>query len=157
MIYIPWAGEKIFKYKQSSDWFCRNGNKRFKYSKRPFGIFSNAPVSFCMFGNRCGHTGLNLSEMRIPFHGDGARVGLNLFVEKREREREKNEKISVNTKLNHNFSLWNKQTNQLHIQYSTPHRKWAKKIVRCVQHEIQFRKKKRLVNGLCVQVNCNEM
>lgn len=80
---LPVAGENIFKYKQSSDWFWRNGSKRFKYSSRPFGIFSNAPVSFCMLGNRCGHTGLNLSAMRTPFHGDGARVGLNLEIEKK--------------------------------------------------------------------------
>lgn len=80
---IPWAGEKTFKYKQSSDWFCRNGSNLFRYSNRPFGIFSNAPVSFCIFGNRCGHTGLNLSAIRTPFHGDGARVGLNLEKEKK--------------------------------------------------------------------------
>lgn len=82
---IPWAGENTFKYKQSSDWFCKNGNNRFRYSNRPFGIFSKAPVSFCMFGKRCGHTGLNLSAIRIPFHGDGARVGLNLQVGKKEK------------------------------------------------------------------------
>lgn len=85
VVNIPWAGEKTFKYKQSSDWFCKNGNNRFRYSNRPFGIFSSAPVSFWMFGNRCGHTGLNLSAIRIPFHGDGARVGLNLKWEKRQR------------------------------------------------------------------------
>ena len=85
---IPWAGEKTFKYKQSSDWFCKNGNNRFRYSNRPFGIFSNAPVSFWMFGKRCGHTGLNLSAIRIPFHGDSARVGLNL-----EKKHEKRRKI----------------------------------------------------------------
>lgn len=78
--YIPWAGEKTFKYKQSSDWFCKNGSNRFRYSSRPFGIFSNAPVSFWMLGSRCGQTGLNLSAIRIPFHGDGARVGLNLKI-----------------------------------------------------------------------------
>lgn len=81
-INIPWAGEKTFKYKQSSDWFRRNGNKRFKYSNRPFGILSNAPVSFWIFGKRCGHTGLYLSAIRIPFHGDGARVGPNLKINK---------------------------------------------------------------------------
>lgn len=89
--YVPCIGVKTFKYKQSSDWFCKNGNKRFRYSNRPFGIFSNAPVSFWIFGNRCGHTGLNLSDMRTPSHGDGARVGLNL--QKRKRRRKKNEKI----------------------------------------------------------------
>lgn len=78
---VPCTGAKTFKYKQSSDWFCRNGNSRFKYSSRPLGIFSKAAVSFMMFGNRCGHTGLNLSDVRMPSHGDGARVGLNLWKE----------------------------------------------------------------------------
>lgn len=68
----------MFKYKQSSDWFFKNGNNRFKYSKRPFGICSKAAVSFCIFGNLWGQTGLYLSEILIPSHGAGARVGLNL-------------------------------------------------------------------------------
>lgn len=81
--FLPCNGVKTFKYKQSSDCFCKKGNKRFKYSSLPFGIFSNAPVSFCIFGSRCGHTGLNLSDIRIPSHGDGARVGLNLKLRKK--------------------------------------------------------------------------
>lgn len=78
MNHLPCAGVKTFKYKQSSDWFCRNGKRRFKYSNLPFGILPRADVSFCMLGNRWGHTGLNLSDTRIPSHGDGVRVGLNL-------------------------------------------------------------------------------
>lgn len=76
--YLPCIGEKIFKYKQSSDWFCKKGNKRLRYSSRPLGIFSNAAVSFNIFGSRCGHTGLNLSAILIPSHGSAARVGANL-------------------------------------------------------------------------------
>lgn len=76
--YLPCIGEKIFKYKQSSDWFCKKGNKRLRYSSRPLGIFSNAAVSFNIFGSRCGHTGLNLSAILIPSQGSAARVGANL-------------------------------------------------------------------------------
>lgn len=75
---LPWSGEKTFRYKQSSDWFCKKGNKRFKYSKRPFGIFLSASCSFWMLGSRCGHTALNLSDLRMPSHGEGVLVGLNL-------------------------------------------------------------------------------
>lgn len=107
---IPWAGEKTFKYKQSSDWFCRNGNKRFKYSSRPFGIFSNAPVSFCMFGKRCGHTGLNLSDIRTPFHGDGARVGLNLYKRKWKEEKKENCKYRIKSQF---FTLITKMQNKM--------------------------------------------
>lgn len=87
--YSPCAGENTFKYKQSSDWFIKKGSKRFRYSSRPFGILSKAAVSLFTFGTRWGHTGLNLSAIRTPSHGEGVRVGLNL---EREREREgKNE------------------------------------------------------------------
>lgn len=89
--YLPCIGEKIFKYKQSSDWFCKKGNKRLRYSRRPLGIFSNAAVSFNIFGSRCGHTGLNLSAILMPSHGSAARVGANL-----ERE---NEKITVKNRV----------------------------------------------------------
>jgi len=77
-VYLPCTGAKIFKYKQSSDWFWRKGKSLFKYSSLPFGIFSNAAESFRIFGNRCGHTGLYLSDILIPSQGDGVRVGLNL-------------------------------------------------------------------------------
>lgn len=55
----------MFKYKQSSDWFLRYGNRRRKYSKRPFGILSRAAVSLEMSGRRCGHTGENLFQIFI--------------------------------------------------------------------------------------------
>lgn len=38
-----------------------------------------------MLGRRCGQTGLNLSEVRTPSHGDGARVGLNLKNKQEEK------------------------------------------------------------------------
>jgi hypothetical protein len=68
----------MFKYKQSSDWFCKKGNKRFKYSNRPFGIFLSASCSLMMSGSRCGHTALNLSDFLIPSQGDGVLVGPKL-------------------------------------------------------------------------------
>ena len=59
-LFSPCVGAKIFRYRQSSDWFFRNGSRRFRYSRRPRGILSRAAVSFRRSGSRCGHTGLNL-------------------------------------------------------------------------------------------------
>ena len=83
---LPWTGEKTFKYKQSSDWFSKKGSKRFRYSNRPFGILSKAAVSLLIFGKRWGHTGPNLSAIRIPSQGDGVRVGLNLKVKEKKKQ-----------------------------------------------------------------------
>lgn len=48
------------------------------YSKRPFGIFFSASCSLITSGNLCGHTALNLSDFRMPSHGEGVLVGPKL-------------------------------------------------------------------------------
>jgi hypothetical protein len=75
------------------------------------GIFSSAAVSLCIFGKRCGHTGLNSSAILIPSHGDGVRVGLNLEWKK---GREKQNYINtINVRPN---EFWNKK---IYSQFST--------------------------------------
>lgn len=67
----------MFRYRQSSLWFCRYGNRRCRYWMRPRAIVFRAAVSSDTLGNRCGQTGWNLSATLTPDHSEPVTGGIN--------------------------------------------------------------------------------